>query len=309
MTRRAWSETRKAHSASLSSGQTVYFRLWPRRVLRSLDACRTAAEQWRVLAWDVSFWLLPMVSYAVFLSGTAERPRIELGRSAWDRKFDFSVRSALPTITGQLLATITGGRNTQLCADCRLPYPVERRRQNGRCPECRPAARSASVKRSKAKRRKRKQHMPRSCNDRPSAKRVPVTGMSSSGASTLPAPARPRADRRPAAGVLAMVERNAQTITEGWRALDLFTDRSELCRRFLSYVNDDPTPSSIRVSPWRRGTGSRSSSTFSGRTSASEFGRIIGPIWRPYPMLTLSLRLPRGRTHHPFPSRASTSRS
>ena len=36
-----------------------------------------------------------------------------------------------------------------------------------------------------------------------------------------------------------------ETITEGWRALELFTDRYELCRRFLSYVNDDPAPSSI----------------------------------------------------------------
>lgn len=38
---------------------------------------------------------------------------------------------------------------------------------------------------------------------------------------------------------------NGETITEGWRALDLFTDRLEACRRFLSYVNDDPSPSSI----------------------------------------------------------------
>jgi hypothetical protein len=136
-------------------GTTVYFRLWPWRVLRALDACRTVDDQWRVLAWDVSFWLLPMVSYAVTLRGTAEHPRIELGRSAWDRKFDFQVHSAMPTVAGQLLATIAGGRSTQLCADCRLPYPVERRRKNGRCPECRRRARSASVQRSKARRRSR----------------------------------------------------------------------------------------------------------------------------------------------------------
>ncbi len=38
---------------------------------------------------------------------------------------------------------------------------------------------------------------------------------------------------------------NGGTITEGWRALDLFTDRYEACRRFLSYVNDDPSHPSI----------------------------------------------------------------
>ncbi len=38
---------------------------------------------------------------------------------------------------------------------------------------------------------------------------------------------------------------NGETITEGWRALDLFTNRYEACRHFLSYVNDEPSRSSI----------------------------------------------------------------
>jgi tetratricopeptide (TPR) repeat protein len=35
------------------------------------------------------------------------------------------------------------------------------------------------------------------------------------------------------------------TITEGWRALDLFVDRTELCRLFLGLLNDDPPRSRI----------------------------------------------------------------
>jgi tetratricopeptide (TPR) repeat protein len=37
------------------------------------------------------------------------------------------------------------------------------------------------------------------------------------------------------------------TITEGWRALDLFTDRVDASRRFCAYLNDDPPPSSVLV--------------------------------------------------------------
>jgi hypothetical protein len=33
----------------------------------------------------------------------------------------------------------------------------------------------------------------------------------------------------------------AGTVTEGWRTLDLFTDRFNYIRRFLSFLNDDPT--------------------------------------------------------------------
>src|SRR5215211_6687661 len=33
---------------------------------------------------------------------------------------------------------------------------------------------------------------------------------------------------------------DAATITEGYRALDLFVDRVLLCRRFLGYLNDEP---------------------------------------------------------------------
>lgn len=35
------------------------------------------------------------------------------------------------------------------------------------------------------------------------------------------------------------------SVTEGWRALDLFTDRLRATRRFATYLNDDPAPESI----------------------------------------------------------------
>lgn len=38
---------------------------------------------------------------------------------------------------------------------------------------------------------------------------------------------------------------DGETITEGYRALNLFTDRAELGRLYLGYLNDDPTPSGI----------------------------------------------------------------
>src|SRR4051794_40429199 len=33
---------------------------------------------------------------------------------------------------------------------------------------------------------------------------------------------------------------DGSSITKGYRALDLFVDRVEICRRYLSYLNDDP---------------------------------------------------------------------
>ncbi|MGI8485124.1 MAG: tetratricopeptide repeat protein [Thermomicrobiales bacterium] len=38
-----------------------------------------------------------------------------------------------------------------------------------------------------------------------------------------------------------------ETMTEGWRALELFTDRVAARMRFCSYLNDDPSPSSVLV--------------------------------------------------------------
>jgi hypothetical protein len=81
-------------------------------------------------------------------------------------------------------------------------------------------------------------------------------------------------------------EWNDETITEGWRALELFTDRYELCRRFLSYGNDDSSPSSILYFMGTGVTASRSSSTISGRTSASVSDQAIGPTWRLCPLPT-----------------------
>jgi hypothetical protein len=134
-------------------GRTVYDRLWPWRLLRWLDDCKTADDQWDLLVGDVNLRLLQVADYAVRLDGTLESPQVELGRPWFQHRFGLRVDSALPTIAGQLLATVSEGQHTQLCAGCRLPYPVKRRRENGRCPECRLRARSASAQRSKAKRR------------------------------------------------------------------------------------------------------------------------------------------------------------
>src|SRR5215218_4772896 len=38
---------------------------------------------------------------------------------------------------------------------------------------------------------------------------------------------------------------DATTISEGYRALDLFVDRVRLCRRFLGCLNDDPARVSV----------------------------------------------------------------
>ena len=135
-------------------GLTVYDRLWPWRLCRELEACRTAEEQWALLARDVSLRLLGGLPYEIRLAGTAQHPRVELGRTLHEQLFGYRrIHSVLPMIAGQLVAAISGGQGTQLCADCRLPYPVQRRRKNGRCPECRKRAHSAVVQRSRAQKR------------------------------------------------------------------------------------------------------------------------------------------------------------
>jgi hypothetical protein len=137
-------------------GRTVYDRLWPWRLCRDLEACHTAEEQWALLARDVSLRLLGGLPYEIRLAGTAQHPRVELGQTLFEQMFGYRrIYSALPIIAGQLVAAISGGRGTQLCADCRIPYPVQRHRKNGRCPECRRRAHSAAVQRSKKKRRER----------------------------------------------------------------------------------------------------------------------------------------------------------
>ncbi len=40
--------------------------------------------------------------------------------------------------------------------------------------------------------------------------------------------------------ILNKTGQSSDTITEGWRALKLFTDRREAIRLFSSYLNDDP---------------------------------------------------------------------
>jgi hypothetical protein len=133
-------------------GETVYDRLWPWRVIDWLDQCQTADEQWDALVGDVNLRLFEVVRYSVVFGGTINSPQVILAQP-FRHRLSLHVHRVLPTIAGQLLAAISGGERTQLCADCRLPYPVERRRHNGRCPECRMKARSASAQRSKAKRR------------------------------------------------------------------------------------------------------------------------------------------------------------
>jgi hypothetical protein len=136
-------------------GKTVYERLWPWRLCRDLEDCRTAEEQWAILARDVSLRLLGGLPYEIRLAGTAQHPRVDLGRTLHEQLFGYRrIHSALPIIAGQLVATISGGHGTQLCADCRLPYPVQRRRKNGRCEECRKRAHSAVVQRARAKERR-----------------------------------------------------------------------------------------------------------------------------------------------------------
>lgn len=142
-------------SLSLSLlGRAVYQWLWPWTLIHDLGECKTADEQWKTIAAHAAV-ISHEVNYAASLAGTRSHPTIELGPPT--RRFDFGaplrVDSVFPTISGQMLATITGGSHTHRCTDCQLPYPVKRRRANGRCPECRMIARSASVQRSKAKSR------------------------------------------------------------------------------------------------------------------------------------------------------------
>jgi hypothetical protein len=135
-------------------GSTVSDLLWPRRVMLLLDDRRSAHEQWEMLAGEVSSRLLEVAGFTVHLRGTRDNPQLEL-EQPWNRRLGRDVDSAFPTIVGQLLATNIGGVRVQRCADCGMPYPVQRRRKNGRCPLCRPLARSKSVQRSKVKRRER----------------------------------------------------------------------------------------------------------------------------------------------------------
>jgi len=48
---------------------------------------------------------------------------------------------------------------------------------------------------------------------------------------------------------------DGETITEGWRALDLFTNRVDASRRFCVYLNEDPPPSSVLVFHGNGGNG------------------------------------------------------
>lgn len=136
-------------------GWTVWHWLYPWQVIRELDAAKSPEDQWECLMAGVSEAVCREVPYGVALGGTPARPEVTLlpYRPPLDFGHLFSANSAFPLVTGQLLAAITGGHHTQFCASCHLPYPVQRRRANGRCPECRKPARSASVQRSKAKRR------------------------------------------------------------------------------------------------------------------------------------------------------------
>jgi hypothetical protein len=138
-------------------GETVYETLWPWGVIDWLDRWQSVEEQWGALTAHVNMTLFERaaMSYKLFLGGPMASPRVAIVRPFAERFTAGTVQTAFPIIAGQLLAAITGVERTQLCEDCRLPYPVQRRRANGRCPECRPRARSASAQRSKAKRRDR----------------------------------------------------------------------------------------------------------------------------------------------------------
>jgi hypothetical protein len=137
-------------------GWTIYSRLWPRRLCRELQRCQTVEAQWDCLVQDVGVRLLRQAEFEIRLGGSWAAPRITLDRPFLDRiAMVWRVHHALSTIIGQLLASASGRANQHQCVDCRLPYPVQRRRENGRCPECRMKARSASVQRSKARQRAR----------------------------------------------------------------------------------------------------------------------------------------------------------
>jgi hypothetical protein len=136
-------------------GETVYDRLWPWRLMQELGQYATVEEQWQWLMQDVSVWLLRQVEYEVRLNGRWDAPRIVLDRPLHERwPLDGrSVHYALSTIVEQLIRTILGGMN--VCRDCWLAYPVERRRQNGRCPECARLASNKAARQSKARSRAR----------------------------------------------------------------------------------------------------------------------------------------------------------
>jgi hypothetical protein len=149
-------ERQRAHELYL----TVYDRLSPWRLHRSLQAVKCpdrqctheicARKQWECLTLDVNARLLAVVNFTVRLRGTRHNPRVDLEQSA-DPWFRRSVDSALPTIASQLLARLTNQGRTQLCHDCRLPYPIQRWDPKGRCPECERLASNARTRASKAK--------------------------------------------------------------------------------------------------------------------------------------------------------------
>lgn len=139
---------------------TVYDRLSPWRLCRLLEDAkcpdrqctheRCAHKQWEYLILDVNERLLAVANFTVCLRGTRDNPRVDLEQLT-ELRIRRSVDSALPTIASQLLASLTDQGRTQLCHDCRLPYPCLRRRQKGRCPECERLARNARVRASKAR--------------------------------------------------------------------------------------------------------------------------------------------------------------
>jgi hypothetical protein len=136
-------------------GWTVYYRLWPWRLMRELEQRKTAEEQWQWLAKDVSARLLAQVEYAIHLVGAVDRPQIVLDQPFNERFLgDVGVHRThyvLSSIVGQLITTIRGDMNN--CFKCGLPYPVKRRRAHGRCPECARIASNESAQKSKAKKR------------------------------------------------------------------------------------------------------------------------------------------------------------
>lgn len=132
----------------------MYERLWPWKLLRLLLGCESADQQWERLAGEANTTLLEVVDFTVHLRRTRNSRRLEL-ELPWQTLLGRPVDSALPAIVSQSLAAITGGERVHLCADCSVPYPVQRRRKNGRCAKCRLRARSESTQRSKRRHRVR----------------------------------------------------------------------------------------------------------------------------------------------------------
>jgi hypothetical protein len=132
-------------------GFTLFWRLSPTRLIRDLEECDSVVTQRKCLAWYLDHQWLHFTDLTLRIEWIGSRPQIQIDRPITKRDWLSGVHWCFPVLAGQLVATILSDRRVNFCVNCGMPYPCERRRLGGRCPECRESARRATKRAWKAR--------------------------------------------------------------------------------------------------------------------------------------------------------------